>query len=420
MAQAVEQHQRILIVGDYDADGATSTALAINGLQNMGALRVEYKVPNRFTDGYGLSYKLAQEVLEDPPDLLITVDNGISSVDGIELLMQAGVDVIVTDHHLAGNRLPAAYAIVNPNQPECNFQSKALSGVGVMFYLLLASNKQLRETGFYQQQGLQPDILQLLDLVALGTVADLVPLDRNNRILVAQGVARMRADRCRPGIAALMQVAGRTPQSIVAQDLGFVVGPRLNAAGRLEDISSGIECLLAEDFELASRLANELDGINKARKKIELSMQSQAVQAVENLDIDGKHDTGIVLFDDDWHEGVVGLVASRLKDKTGVPVLVFARGENELLKGSARSIPEVHIRDVLANIQAAQPELIERFGGHAMAAWFEYQTSKTASIQCCLRAAGTDGLTGTPTSEYVTNGWCIATGRFYAVFCRLG
>ncbi len=416
---AIEKQQHILIVGDYDADGATSTALAISGLQSMGAQRLTYKVPNRFTDGYGLSHKLAQEILQCPPDLLITVDNGVSSIDGVALLMEKGVDVIVTDHHLAGDCLPAAYAIVNPNQPGCAFQSKSLSGVGVMFYLLLACNRQLRESGYYQRQGLQPDILQLLDLVALGTVADLVPLDRNNRILVAQGVARMRADQCRPGIAALMRVAGRAPHSIVAQDLGFVVGPRLNAAGRLEDISSGIECLLATDSESANALAKELDGINKARKTIELSMQSQAIRAVENLKLDGKYENGIVLFDDAWHEGVVGLVASRVKDKTGVPVLVFAPGENKLLKGSARSIPEVHIRDVLANINAAQPDLIERFGGHAMAAGLSIEPDKLVEFRSIFEHEVKMALqTRPPTNTLLTDG-TLSQADFTQQFAEL-
>lgn len=368
LKQAIELDQSILIVGDYDADGATSTALAIKGLQSLGASNASYTVPNRFSDGYGLSLKLAKKIQPNPPKLLITVDNGISSVAGIALLNEAGVEVIVTDHHLPGAVLPAAFAIVNPNQKGCCFESKALAGVGVMFYLLLATHQKLREAGYYEQHSLQPALLDLLDLVALGTVADLVPLDRNNRILVAQGVARMRAGKLRPGIAALMHVARRDAEQLVAQDLGFVLGPRLNAAGRLEDISSGIECLLAEDAELANQLAQTLDGINKTRKEIEQAMQTQALSIVDKLELKDALNTGLVLFDESWHEGVVGLVASRIKDKTGVPVLVFAPGEGDLLKGSARSIPEVHIRDILAGIDAMTPGLIDRFGGHAMAA----------------------------------------------------
>jgi single-stranded-DNA-specific exonuclease len=370
IALAVEQQQSILIVGDYDADGATSTALAIKGLRSMGHERVAYTVPNRFTYGYGLSLKLAEDICSSVPDLIITVDNGISSIEGIAFLNSAGVDVIVTDHHLAGEELPAAFAIVNPNQPGCEFPDKSIAGVGVMFYVLLVVNSILRKSAYYADHGLNPDILSLLDLVALGTVADVVGLGRNNRILVSQGIARMRAGRLCPGIASILKVGGREPQALVAQDLGFVVGPRLNAAGRLEDISSGIECLLADNSLEADRLAETLDEINRTRKEIESSMQNQALNVVKSLQLKaGNSNTGLVLFDAAWHEGVVGLVASRIKEKTGLPVLVFAPDDTgEFLKGSARSITEVHIRDVLANINAQYPQLIERFGGHAMAA----------------------------------------------------
>lgn len=367
---AIDQQQSVLIVGDYDADGATSTALAIKGLRAMGLNQVSYTVPNRFSYGYGLSLKLAKDISASAPDLVITVDNGISSIEGIDFLNETGVDVIVTDHHLSGEVLPAAVAIVNPNQPGCEFPDKSIAGVGVMFYVLLAVNKELKKSDHYSRISQAPDLLALLDLVALGTVADVVALGRNNRILVAQGIARMRTGRVCAGIAAILKVGGREPRSLVAQDLGFVVGPRLNAAGRLEDISSGIECLLASDSLDADRLAQKLDQINGARKKIELSMQTQALKVVKNLHIgEHKQGTGMVLFDETWHEGVVGLVASRIKEKTGLPVLAFAPDESgEYLKGSARSISQVHIRDVLANIDARHPELINRFGGHAMAA----------------------------------------------------
>ncbi|MEE9447487.1 MAG: single-stranded-DNA-specific exonuclease RecJ [Arenicellales bacterium] len=372
IAQAITSGESILIVGDYDADGATSTALAIEGLHSMGAKTVRYEVPNRFTYGYGLTLKLAkkisQGISETLPDLVITVDNGISSIEGVAHLQALGVDVIVTDHHLAGGVLPNAHAIVNPNQPGCSFASKALAGVGVMFYVLLSVNKYFRESAYFDAQNLKPDLLSLLDLVALGTVADLVKLDKNNRILVAQGVARMRAGRTRLGISALMKVANRDLSSLVAQDLGFVLGPRINASGRLDNISSGIECLLAGDAQSAQALAENLNQINVERKNIEQSMQKQAMLAVEQLKIKPDNRAGVVLFDKTWHEGIVGLIASRIKDKVGVPVLVFAPGEDGMLKGSARSIPEVHVRDILANIDAAGPELIARFGGHAMAA----------------------------------------------------
>ncbi len=370
IATAIEQQQSVLIVGDYDADGATSTALAIKGLRAMGLQHVSYTVPNRFSYGYGLSLKLAKDIGASAPDLVITVDNGISSIEGVAFLNEVGVDVIVTDHHLSGEILPAAVAIVNPNQPGCEFPDKSIAGVGVMFYVLLAVNGLLKKSGQYPKAGQTPDLLSLLDLVALGTVADVVGLGRNNRILVAQGIARMRAGRLCAGIAAILKVGGREPQSLVAQDLGFVVGPRLNAAGRLEDISSGIECLLATDPLVADRLAQKLDQINRTRKEIELSMQIRALEVVKNLQIGGrKVSTGMVLFDESWHEGVVGLVASRIKEKTGLPVLVFAPDDTgEFLKGSARSISQVHIRDVLANIDARHPQMIDRFGGHAMAA----------------------------------------------------
>lgn len=372
IADAITSQQSILIVGDYDADGATASVVAIRGLLSLGAKQVKYKVPNRFHDGYGLSLKLAQEITSEaqPPQLVITVDNGISSLEGIARLNQAGIDVIVTDHHLPGESLPAAYAIVNPNQPGCGFSSKAISGVGVMFYVLLAVRSCLRAREVISAQT-QPNLAELLDLVALGTVADVVPLDQNNRILVAKGIERMRAGLTCAGITAILRVARCDQSNLLAQNLGFVLGPRLNASGRLDDISAGIECLLADDPLHAEQLAQSLDSINRERKQIEQAMQNQALAAVKQLDISRKgpeRKEGLVLFDEAWHEGVVGLVASRIKDKAGVPVLVFARGEDGLLKGSARSVPEVHIRDVLANIDARNPSLIVKFGGHAMAA----------------------------------------------------
>lgn len=368
LRQAIEAKQSILIVGDYDADGATSCALAIKGLRMMGSVNPNYCVPNRFEYGYGLSLKLAKEISVKPPDLVITVDNGISSLQGITHLNSFNVDVIVTDHHLAGEQLPDAYAIVNPNQPDCKFKSKVTAGVGVMFYLLLATHSQLKAQDYFNKNQLAPDLLSLLDLVALGTVSDVVPLDKNNRIMVAQGVARMRAGHACAGIQALMQVAKRDISSLVSQDLGFIVGPRLNAAGRLDDIACGIECLLADNLSTALVFAEQLDSINHKRKNVEQSMQTQAFAAIGKLNLSKHPSSGLVLFDSSWHEGVVGLVASRVKDKTGVPTLVFAAGESGLLKGSARSIPEVHIRDVLALIDAQHPKLIDRFGGHAMAA----------------------------------------------------
>ncbi|MEA3292053.1 MAG: single-stranded-DNA-specific exonuclease RecJ [Pseudomonadota bacterium] len=371
LVQALETRQRILIIGDFDVDGATATTLALLGLRGMGAAEVAYLVPNRFEYGYGLSPEIAEVAVRQDPGLVITVDNGISSIKGVQLLKERDVGVIVTDHHLPGKQLPQADAIVNPNQPGCDFPSKALAGVGVMFYLLLGLRAGLRaENWFAEHEIEEPNLAAYLDLVALGTVADLVPLDRNNRILVAQGVARIQSGACRQGIAKLLEVAGRKYRRAVTSDLGFVVGPRLNAAGRLDDISTGIECLLAEDPAAAAELAAMLQGINRQRREIEQQMQQQAVAALKSLDDLGESGQaeGVCLFDESWHQGVTGLVASRIKERTERPVVAFAPGGNSELKGSARSIPQLHIRDALAAIDAGNPGLIQRFGGHAMAA----------------------------------------------------
>ena len=376
---ALEDGQKILIVGDYDTDGATATTVALLGLRALGAGRVagwvKYLAPNRFEYGYGLSTEIAEVALSMGPDLVITVDNGISSNAGVALLRAAGVSVIVTDHHLAGAELPEADAIVNPNQPGCDFPSKALAGVGVMFYLLLAVRTALREAGRFGDAdgagGPEPNLAELLDLVALGTVADMVPLDYNNRILVARGVARVRAGHCRPGIKALVEVAGKRCQTLDAPDFGFVIGPRLNAAGRLDDISVGIECLLAADPGDAMKHARRLNEMNATRRQIERAMQKQAAQIVARL---GAHDDGAgerfgwCLFDPEWHQGIVGLVATRIREKTNQPAVVFAPADGGHLRGSARSVTGLHIRDLLESISTRHPGLIEKFGGHAMAA----------------------------------------------------
>ena len=376
---ALEGGQKILIVGDYDTDGATATTVALLGLRALGAGRVagwvKYLAPNRFEYGYGLSTEIAEVALTMGPDLVITVDNGISSIAGVALLRAAGVSVIVTDHHLAGAELPDADAIVNPNQPGCDFPSKALAGVGVMFYLLLAVRTGLREAGRFDSSGgeggpgcSEPNLAELLDLVALGTVADMVPLDYNNRILVARGVARVRAGHCRPGIKALVEIAGKRCQTLDAPDFGFVIGPRLNAAGRLDDISAGIECLLAADPGEAMKHARRLNEMNATRRQIERTMQKQAVQIVARLgERDGER-CGWCLFDPEWHQGIVGLVATRIREKTNQPAVVFAPADGEHLRGSARSVTGLHIRDLLESISTAHPGLIEKFGGHAMAA----------------------------------------------------
>lgn len=378
LVTALREQQHILIVADFDCDGATSCAVGIGALRAMGANRVSYVVPDRFKYGYGLTPGIVEVAAEQSPDLLITVDNGISSIDGVAAAKARGMQVLVTDHHLPGEQLPAADAIVNPNQPGDKFPSKNLAGVGVIFYVMLALRARLRELSWFNAQRPEPNLAEFLDLVALGTVADVVPLDHLNRVLVSQGLARMRAGKLRPGIRALCEVAGRQPERLVSTDMGFCIGPRLNAAGRLDDMSVGIECLLSETLTGASEFAEQLDQLNRDRRGIEADMQKQALGLLAQLDLDNRRSElpwGLSLYDPNWHQGVVGLLASRIKDKTHRPVIAFAPGDpddnsgadNEL-KGSARSIPGLHIRDALDAIATQHPGLITRFGGHAMAA----------------------------------------------------
>lgn len=371
LAQAVTQQKHIVIVGDFDCDGATSTSLAYLALGAMGAHKVSYLVPNRFTYGYGLSAPLVDAAMDMAPEVIVTVDNGIASHEGVDRAHTLGLQVVITDHHLAGDSLPKADAIVNPNQPNCPFPHKSTAGVGVIFYVMSALRRHLQEQGWFQQAKITaPNMAQFLDLVALGTVADLVPLEYNNRILVAQGMERIRRGLARPGILALVQQAGRQLNQLQATDMGFVLGPRLNAAGRLDDMSVGIECLLTNDTERAQQLAQQLDQLNQQRRSIEGEMQEQAAIIVSQLQQAETTELPpcVCLFQPDWHEGVVGIVASRIKERWHRPSLVFAQGEDGLLKGSARSIPGFHIRDALAAVDAKYPDLIERFGGHAMAA----------------------------------------------------
>ncbi|TXH91987.1 MAG: single-stranded-DNA-specific exonuclease RecJ [Pseudomonas sp.] len=368
LVQALQQRQRILIVGDFDADGATASSVGVLGLRMLGAAHVDYLVPNRFEYGYGLTPEIVAVALQRQPELLVTVDNGISSVDGVAAAKEAGLKVLVTDHHLPGPELPAADAIVNPNQPGCAFPSKALAGVGVMFYVLLALRARLRELGWFASSGVaEPNLGELLDLVALGSVADVVPLDANNRILVHQGLARIRAGRARPGLRAVLEVAGRQHARITSTDLGFILGPRLNAAGRLDDMSLGIECLLCEDEALARDMAQQLDELNKDRKAIEQGMQREALAQLKDLPL-ADMPFGLCLFEPDWHQGVIGILASRLKERYHRPAIAFADAGDGLLKGSARSVPGLHIRDALDAVAARHPGLISKFGGHAMAA----------------------------------------------------
>ena len=362
---AVCAQRRILIVGDYDADGATGVALAISVLREFGATRVDYLVPDRVRYGYGLSAPLAELVRAEEPDLVVTVDNGISSIEGITALKAAGIKVLVTDHHLPGEALPPADAIVNPNQPGDGFASKALAGVGVMFYLLLALRRRLIDSGYFSA-GSAPNMAAHLDLVALGTVADLVALDFNNRTLVEQGLKRMRAGLARPAIQALIEISGRAPADLQASDLGFALGPRINAAGRLEHMDRGIACLLAPDLAAARPLALELDAINKSRRALQADMQDMAIeQILARADASAP---ALCVFDAQWHEGVVGLIASQLKERFYRPSVAFARAADGTLKASARSIPGFHLRDALALLDAREPGLLLKFGGHAMAA----------------------------------------------------
>ncbi len=406
LADAIKNNKRILIVADFDADGATSCVVGLQGLRQMGATDVVYVVPNRFQFGYGLSPEIVEVAAKMQPDLLVTVDNGISSVEGVQLARDKGIDVLITDHHLPGEQLPNANAIVNPNQAGDKFPSKMLAGVGVMFYILVALRAHFREQNWFHEQNIEePNLAELLDLVALGTVADVVPLDRNNRLLVSQGLARIRSGKCRPGIKALLLAANRTLERVTAQDMGFAVGPRLNAAGRLSDMSLGIECLLSDDEMQARNMAVRLDELNKERREIQDEMQEQALIDITELDLDeAEMPLGVCLFNEDWHQGVVGILASKIKDKLHRPVIAFAKDKDGFIKGSARSISCVHIRDVLDTIAGQHPGLIDKFGGHAMAAGMtikelDFEVFKQAFDQELRRFVTTEDLNGSLYSD---------------------
>jgi single-stranded-DNA-specific exonuclease len=378
LADAIARQAKILIVADYDCDGATACAVGIRALRAFGA-RVDYLVPNRFTYGYGLSPDIVDLAAKSSPELIVTVDNGIASVDGVARARELGIATLITDHHLPGDELPAAACIVNPNQPGCDFPSKALAGVGVMFYVMLALRAELRQRDWFAAASgrSEPKLAALLDLVALGTVADVVKLDHNNRVLVSQGLQRIRQGRLTPGIAAIFRAAGRTPAQASSSDLGFIVGPRLNAAGRLADMSLGIECLITDDPGRAMNIAQQLDALNRERREIEAGMQEQALLLIEKAGADAATSAdphsaavGVSLFDADWHQGVVGIVAARIKERLHRPVFAFARGEGDggEIKGSGRSVPGLHLRDALDLVGKRAPGLLLRFGGHAMAA----------------------------------------------------
>lgn len=368
---AIREQKRIIVVGDFDADGATSSALSVLALRMLGSHNVDYLVPNRFEDGYGLSPEVVEQAITLGAEVIMTVDNGVSSIEGVRYAKERGLKVLVTDHHLPGQVLPDVDAMVNPNLQTCAFPSKSLAGVGVAFYLMMALCVHMRKCGWFAEQGMaEPKLMELVDLVALGTVADVVPLDENNRILVHQGLQRIRAGKARPGIQALIEVAKRDARRLVAADFGFALGPRINAAGRLDDMSFGVELLMCNNIHAARRMANELDGLNQTRKEIEEGMKQEAMAFCERLQFGENSELpyGLALFQRDWHQGVIGILASRIKEKYHRPVIAFADGGDGYIKGSCRSVPGLHMRDALDLIDTQNPGLILKFGGHAMAA----------------------------------------------------
>lgn len=405
LLQALKLQEKVLVIGDFDSDGATSTAIAVRGLKKLSFLEVEYLVPNRFEYGYGLTPEIVHLASQRKPNLIITVDNGINSIEGVQTARAHGIDVIITDHHLAGEVLPDAVAIVNPNQPHDPFPSKNLAGCGVIFYVLLALRSKLRELNWFTEKGLlEPNLAELLDLVALGTVADVVPLDQNNRILVRYGVAHIRQGKCVPGIKALLEIGKKSLTSLVASDLGFTVAPRLNAAGRLKDMSLGINCLLSDDTITAWKYAAELDRLNRERRDIEDEMKQQAFSDLKKIQLAPQEkQSAISLFDSTWHQGVIGILAARVKDHLHLPTVVFARGDVGELKGSARSIPGYHIRDAFARIAVKYPDLLIRFGGHAMAAGVAIHEKNFALFKQALNEDALRELTSEDLQRQI---WC--------------
>lgn len=412
LTDALHNQRRLLIVADFDADGATSCALAIRGLTLMGLQNITYVVPNRFEFGYGLTPEIVDVALEFEPDILLTVDNGISSVDGVNYARQHGVQVMITDHHLPPQALPDADVIINPQLPGDTFPSKNLAGVGVIFYVLLALRARLREQGWFEANQIEyPNLAQLLDLVALGTVADVVPLDKNNRVLVAHGLKLIRQHKTIPGIRALLSVAGKNAHDITASALGYFIAPRLNAAGRLTDMSLGIECLLSDDEQLAMDMAKELDTLNSERRQIQDEMQAQALLDLEQLlPAEEEHNHyGICIYNPDWHQGVIGILAAKIKDHFNRPVIAFARERKGLIKGSARSIQGLHIRDLLESITLDDPDLILTFGGHAMAAGLTLEESMFERFQSRFESKLVEWL-----SEATIENLCLSDGELSA------
>jgi single-stranded-DNA-specific exonuclease len=420
LSEAIATNKKIIIVGDFDADGATSTALSMMSLSLMGSTNHDYLVPNRFDFGYGLSPEIVEVAAQQQAEVIMTVDNGIACFAGVEKAKSLGITVIVTDHHLAAESLPIADAIVNPNQPGCGFLSKNLAGVGVAFYLMLALRAELKSNGWLAQQGLSvPNLADFLDIVALGTVADVVPLDENNRILVHQGLQRIRSDKCRPGIQAIIEVAGKERSRLVASDLGFVVGPRLNAAGRLDDMSLGIECLITDDPARARQIAVKLDSLNRERREIEGSMQQEAVKALDGLNLDANSlPFGLVLYRADYHQGVIGILAGRIKDKYYRPTIAFAHQDDDTLKGSARSIPGLHIRDLLEEINSRYPDVIAKFGGHAMAAGLSLPLKNLPAFEQVFHQIAEENLKDRPLAGELISDGELQTEEFTLAFAQ--
>ena len=402
LVDALKTNASILIVGDFDADGATSTAVAIRALKLLGHANVNYLVPNRFEYGYGLTPEIVDVAYQSKPDLIITVDNGIASIDGVARAKEYGIKVLITDHHLPAEQLPQADAIVNPNQVGDDFKCKATAGVGVIFYIMMALRAALREQAWFNNSRVEPNLAELLDLVALGTVADVVPLEHNNRILVAQGIARIRAGKVSAGLKALIKVSGRNEQQIKASDMGFSVAPRINAAGRLDDMSVGIECLLCDDDVHAFAIATQLDELNQSRREIEGEMKHQAFKIVDQLikthstlleDESQNIPSALCLYQEDWHEGVIGILASRIKEHIHRPVIAFAKAKDNCVKGSARSIQGIHLRDVLDEVSKIHPTLIDKFGGHAMAAGLTLKKENLQAFETAFIKQVTEHLT---------------------------
>lgn len=423
LADALEAEASILIVADYDCDGATACAVGVRALRAMAAnsaTRIDYLVPNRFTYGYGLSPEIVDLAATRSPDLIVTVDNGIASIAGVARAQELGIATLITDHHLPGDNLPEADCIVNPNQPCCEFPSKCIAGVGVMFYVMLALRAELRSRGWFSPDTrAEPNLAALLDLVALGTVADVVKLDRNNRILVSQGLKRMREGKLTPGIAALFRAAGRSAVQASAFDMGFMIGPRLNAAGRLSDMSLGIECLITDDPARALNIAQELDALNRERRDIEAGMQEQALIHLETLDL--SEGAGIALFDPAWHQGVVGILASRIKEKLHRPVFAFARGEEGSgeIKGSGRSIPGLHLRDALDLVSKRAPGLLIKFGGHAMAAGVTLREADLGQFKSLFAEVASELLSPADLTRTVETDGGLESGYFSIETVRL-